>query len=188
MIKFSRYLLIPALAALALAGPACAQDKAQTGSDNPAQLMQTYRQKSQQLHEIQQKTIKNSPKLAAAMKQYQAEVSAAMDAHGYNAEKGGQHMQTLMAKLKSKKKLSKDERKTTIQSLQAERQKMMKARTAAMKDPKVQKDGKALQQDVLAAMKKQDNHTGQLLKDVRSLRTRIMASSAAHGAKPKNNG
>ncbi len=186
MMKISRYLFIPALVALAIAGPACAQEKAQAGSDNAAQLMQTYRQKSKQLHEIQQKTIKNSPELASEMKKYESKVSQAMEAHGYDPEKGGEHMQTLMAKLKSDKKLGKDERKETIQSLQAERQKMMKARTAAMKDPEVKKDGKALQKDMIAAMKKQDSHTEQLLKDVQMLRTKIMASAAAHGAKSAN--
>ena len=69
-----------------------------------------------------------------------------------------------------------------MKSFQAERQKMMTARAATMQDPKIQKDSKALQDKMLAAMKKQDSHTAQLLKDVETLRTKIRAALAARRA------
>lgn len=183
--KCSRYLLIPALAAFAFGGPVYAQGPSQASQDNVSHLMQSYRQKNRQLQGIQEKALKNTPKLAAEMKQFQGEVNTSMRAHGYDVAKGQQHMQAMVAKLQSGKKLSKTERTSTMKSFRAEREKMMKARTAVMQDPKIQKDGKALQQDMIAAMKKQDSHTGQLLKDVKSLRAKIIASMAAHRAASK---
>jgi hypothetical protein len=185
MMKCSRSLLILALAAFAFGGPVYAQGQPQASKDNTAHLMQSYRQKTRQLQGIQQKAIKNTPKLAAEMKQFQAEVNTSMRAHGYDAAKEQPRMEAIAAKLKSNKKMSKAERMSTIKSFQAERQKMMKARDAAKKDPKIQKDGKALQHDMIAAMNKQDSHTGQLIKDVKSLRTKLIASMAARRAKAK---
>lgn len=189
MMKFSRSLLILALAALAFGSPAyAAQGQSQAGSNNIAQMMQSYRQKNSQLRAIQQKTLKNTPKLAAEMKKFQSEVNSSMRAHGYDLVKGRKHMEAMAAKLNSKKKMSKAEHDSTMQSMQAERQKMMKARAAVMKDPKIQKDGKMLQDHMLAAMKKQDSHTGQLLKDVKTLRSKILASMAAQRGKAKGKG
>jgi len=188
MMKFSRFLLIPALAALVFGGSAFAQGQPKAGTNNTAQMMQSFRQKNRQLQGIQQKAIKNTPKLAAEMKRFQAEVDTSMHAHGYDVAKGRKHMQAMAAKLKSGKKMSKSERMSTMQSMRSERQKMMKARSAVMQDPKIQKDGKSLQHDMIAAMKKQDSHTGQLLKDVKSLRTKIMASMAARRSKAKQGG
>jgi hypothetical protein len=188
MMKFFRSLLILALATFAFGGPACAQGHPQASSDNTSHLMQSYRQKTGQLQVIQQKAVKNTPQLAGEMKQFQLEVNTSMRAHGYDVAKGQQDAEAMAAKLKSSKKMSKAERMSTMKSFGAERQKMMNARAAAMHEPKIQKDGKALRDDMIAAMKKQDGHTGQLLKDVKSLRTRIIASMAAHRATPKNNG
>lgn len=192
MMKFSRALSILALAGLAFAGPALAQGspqagpKAQASQDNTAQLMQSYRQKTAQLQGIQQKAIRNTPKLAAELKKFQDEMTASMGAHGYDVAKGHKRVQAMVAKLKSGKKQSKADREATMKAFQAEREKMMKARAAAMKDPKIQKDRMALQNDMIAAMKKQDSHTGQLLKDVKSLRSKILASMAAHRAAPRH--
>lgn len=186
MMKFPRALLLTlALAGLAFGGTAFAQGQAKAGKDDTSQLMQSYRQKTQQLQAIQQKTIKNTPKLAAEMKHFQAEVNTSMRAHGYDVEKGRQRVEAMAAKFKSGKKVSKDDRMAAMKSFLAERQKMMKARNAAMQEPKIQKDGKTLQHDMIAAMEKQDSHTAQLLDDVKSLRTKIMASMAARHAAAK---
>lgn len=187
MMKLSRSLLILVLAAASFGGSAYAQQaQPQSGSDSNAQLMQRYRQKSQELQRIQEKAVQNTPTLAAEMKQYQAEVDKSMSAQGYDVAKGQKHVEALVAKLKSDKKMSKAERMSIIKSFQAERQKMMKARTAAMQDPKIQKDGKALQADMIAAMKKQDSHTAQLIADVTSLRSKLMASMRSRQAPPKS--
>jgi glyceraldehyde-3-phosphate dehydrogenase/erythrose-4-phosphate dehydrogenase len=188
MMKFSRFLSILAVAALAFGGAAYAQKAPQAGTNNTAQLMQSYRQKNRQLRGIQQKAIKNTPKLAAEMKQFQAEVNSSMRAHGYDIAKGRKHMKAMAAKLRTGKKMSNADRMTTMKSMRNERQKMMKARAAVMQDPKIQKDGQALQNHMIAAMKKQDSHTGQLLKDVKSLRMKIMATMAARRANAKNGG
>lgn len=187
MMKGFRSLMLLALAGCAFGGSAgaFAQGNAKAGQNDASQLMQSYQQKTQQLESIQQKAIKNTPKLATEMKQFQTEVNASMRAHGYDLAKGRQRVNAMVAKLKSGKKVSTAERTSTMKSFQAEREKMMKARVAAMHDPKIQKDGQALQHDVIAAMEKQDSHTTQLLKDTQSLRAKIMASVAAQRAAAK---
>lgn len=188
MMKFPRILTVLAVAGLAFGGHAFAQGKPQAGQNATAKLMQSYRQKTHQLQGIQQKAIKNTPKLKAEMEQYQSSIKASMRAHGYDVAKGTKRAKAMVAKLKSGKKMSKAERNSTMKAFQAERQKMMKARSAAMQDPKIQKEGKALKHDMIAAMKKQDSHTGQLLKDVKSLRTKIMTAMAARRAASKSGG
>lgn len=188
MTKCSRFLSILALAAFAFTGAVYAQGPSKASSDNTAQLMQSYRQKTQQLQAIQQKTIKNNPKLAAEMKQFDTEVKTSMRTHGYDVAKGQKRVEAMIAKLKDGKKVSKAERTSVMQSFEAERQNMMKARSAAMQDPKIQKDRKAIQEHMIAAMKKQDSHTTQLLKDVEALRTKIMAAMATHEAAAKKAG
>lgn len=186
MMKFPRSLMILALAGLAFGGPVSAKGHSQASPDTTAQLMQSYRQKTHELQGIQQKAVKNTPQLAAEIKQFQNEVNTSMRAHGYDVVKGRQRVQAMASKFKSGKKMSKAERMSTMKAFQAERQRLMKARAAAMKDPKIRKDGKALQAHMIAAMKKQDSHTGALMKDVETLRTKIMASMAAQRATAKN--
>lgn len=192
MMKFPRVLTILALLGLAFGGPVMAQGKPQAkpqaGQNETAQLMQSYREKNQQLQGIQQETIKNNPKLKAEMEHFQDEMMASMKTHGYDVKQGQARVQAMIAKMKSGKKMSKAERTSTMQSFQAEREKMMKARAASMKDPKIVKDRKALSDHMISAMKKQDKRTDQLLKDVKTLRAKIMTAMRAQQAAPKKAG
>ena len=185
MMKISRFLLILALAAFAFAGPAYAQGSPKAGKETIAQLIQSYQLKNQQLQAIQHKALKNDPKLAAEMKHFENEVNTSMRAHGYDLVEGHKRMQAMAAKLNSNKNMSKAERMSTMKSMQDERARMMKARAAVVQEPQIKKDGNALQRDMIAAMKKQDSHASQLLKDVKILRTRIIATMAAHRAPSK---
>ena len=182
MMKFPRFLSFLAIAGFAFAGVAFAQGHPGAGKDNTSSLMQSYQQKIEQLKGIQQKTIHDNPKLAAEMKHFNTEVNTSMRAHGYDMAKGRKRVEAMAAKFKSGNKMTKAERMSAMASFEAERQKMMTARAAVMKEPRIQKDGKMLQQDMIAAMKKQDSRTAGLLKDVNALRMKIMMSRSAHGA------
>lgn len=188
MMKISRSLLIVGLALFAVGGTAYAQAPSQAGQNDAAQLIHIYRQKNQQLLDIQSKTLKNDPKLSAEMDHFQAELNTSMRKHGYDAEKSQKRVKAMVAKLRSGAKMSDNERMSTIKSYEAEQRKMMKARAAAMQEPKIQKDRKALTDDMIAAMKKQDSRTGQLIKDVNSLRSQIMAAMAARAKASKGKG
>lgn len=189
MTKLPRILSILALLGLAFGGPAFAQLMPQASQDNPEQLIQSYRQKNRELQGIQQKALQENPKLAAEMKHFEAEMTAGMRSHGYDAAKRRKSVQAMIARIKtgkdaSGKEMNQAERMSTMKSYQAEVQMMMKARAQTLKDPKVQKDRKALADHLIAAMKKQDSRTTQLLADVKALRAKITASMAGPGAGP----
>ena len=186
MMKFPRLLSILALAGFAFGGPAFAQGKPQASQDNPAQLMQSYQQNTRQLQDIQKKTLQNNPKLSAEMDHFQTEMTTAMRTHGYDVVKGSKRVKAMVAKLRSGKKMSDAERTSIIKTYQADHQKMMQARAAVMQDPKIQKDRKALAEDMISAMKKQDSRTTQLLKNEKALRAKIMAAMATRRAAAKN--
>lgn len=189
MMKFPRVLSILALAGLAFGGPAMAQLKPQASQQSSVQMMRSYQQKTQELKDIQDKTLKSNPKLAAEMKGFEKEMTASMSAHGYDAPKRRKSVQAMIAKLRtgkdaSGKDLTQAERESTMKSYQNEVRMMMKARAASMKDPKIQKDRKTLTEHMIAAMTKQDSRTPQLMKDVREMRAKILEIMAAHGQAP----
>lgn len=194
MMKRATTILMLVTAAFAFAGVAAAQSSNGSGNDTSAsqqktqQLMQQYRETAMKLQKIHQKTIKNDPQLSAEQNHFQDQVRASVKKHGYDVQKGQKDMQDMAQKLQSGK-LSKSERQATMQKFQAERQKMMKARDAALKEPAIQKSGHKLEKDTIAAMKKQDNNTPELLKQLRSLRGQIRASMPKHPqASGSNNG
>lgn len=185
-----------ALAALAFSGvtSAASSDSGSGSADSSTsqqktqQLMQQYRQKAMQLKQIHQKTINNDPQLASEQDKFEKQVRDAVEDQGYNIEKGEQRMQAAAKKLQSGKKLSDADRKSAIQDFQSERQKMIKARDAALQKPEIQTAGHKLENDTLTAMKKQDSHTDQLLSDMKSLRSQLRAAMPSPAQQSSKNG
>lgn len=158
-----------AVAALSFTGVAAAADN---GQGQAQQMMKSYRQDAQQLKQIHDKTIKNNPQLAKEQDQFQETVQEAIKEQGYDVEAGQQRMQKMAKKLQSGD-LSDQQRKQVMQKFQSERQKMVKARNAAMSQPEVQKQGEKLQQDTIAAMKKQNPKTTQLISEMKDVRGKL---------------
>lgn len=179
MMKRVTSILAVALVALAFSGMANAQGAASGADQQKAQqLMQQYRQKASKLQQIHQQTIKDNPELASQQEQFEKQVRQAVENEGYNVDKGQQRVQEMAQKLQSGD-LSDSERKAVMKDFQAERQQMMQARNAAMKKPEIQSAGKKLQNDTLAAMKKEDGDTQDLLDDMDSLRSKLRSSMPA---------
>lgn len=174
-----------AVAALAFAGPGFAagttSGAASASSGDTQQLMQEYRSDAEQLKNIHDKTIKANPQLAKQQDQFQDQVKASVKKNGYDVEKGQKRMEAMAKKLQSKD-ISADEKAATMKKFQAERADMMKARDAALKDPKIQQAGQKLENDTINAMKKQDGKTDNLLSDMESTRSKLQASMPAAGA------
>lgn len=173
-----------AVAALAFSGASMAADAGNDaaqgqqqgqGQQQTQQLMQQYRQDAQQLKQIHDKTVEANPDLAKEQDQFQEQVKTAVKQNGYDVDKGQKRMQAMAEKLQSKD-LSDDEKASTMKKFQAERQKMVSARDAALKDPSVQKAGQQLEQHTIKAMKKQNDKTGDLLSDMEGTRDKLQAS------------
>jgi hypothetical protein len=177
MMKRVTTLCFLTIAALTFSGAGIAADSSNSGNDQQQtqKLMQEYRQDAQQLKQIHEKTIKANPQLAKEQNQFQTQVKKAVKKNGYNVEQGQKRMQAMAKKLQSKN-TSDDEKSATMKKFQAERQKMLKARDAALQDPAIQKSGKQLEQDTITAMKKQNSKTGELLSDMQSTRNKLQAS------------
>lgn len=189
MIKRATSIMVLALAALAfggMPGMATAQDGASANQQQAQKLMQEYRQKASKLQQIHQETIKANPALAKQQKAFEKQVRDAVDDQGYDVEKGQTRVKDMAQKLQSGD-LSNDERKALMKDFQAERRQMVKARDAALQNPEIKSAGKQLQEDTLAAMKRQDGQTGKLLKDMEALRSKLRANMPA-GAMQGNNG
>jgi chromosome segregation ATPase len=183
MLKRATTILLLAMVAVAFSGIAAAQDNGpskshgSTTQQKTQQMMQQYRQKAMQLQQIHQKTMANNPQLTTEQNQFKKQVRQAIAKQGYDIDKGQKRLQTLAQKLQSGK-LKAGERKATIKEFQAERQRLIKARDAALKQPKIQKSGKQLEQHTITAMKKQDGRTGPLLNDMQMLRHRLRSTMA----------
>lgn len=176
MMKRSITLCSIAVAALAFSGAGFAADSSQSADNGQTQkLMKEYRSDAQQLKQIHDKTVKANPDLAKEQDQFQAQVKAAVKKNGYDVAEGQKRMQAMAKKLQAKG-TSDDDKAATMKKFQAERQKMVKARNAALKDPQVQKAGKKLENDTITAMKKQNSKTGDLLSDMKSTRSKLQAS------------
>ncbi|HET7314896.1 hypothetical protein [Salinisphaera sp.] len=177
MIKRVCTLCALAVAALSFTGMAVAADDS-SGQNDTQQLMKTYRSDAQQLKQIHDKTIQNNPQLAKEQQQFQDQVKNAIEEQGYDIQAGQKHMQSIAKKLQSGD-LSDEQRKQVMQDFQDERQKMVKARNAALSQPDIQKSGKQLEQDTIEAMKKQDSKTTQLIAEMKNVRGKLQQSAGA---------
>ena len=177
MIKRVCTLCALAIAALSFTGMAVAADS--SGQNNTQQLMKTYRSDAKQLKQIHDKTIKNNPGLAKEQQQFQDQVKSAIKKQGYDINEGQKRMQSMAKKLQSGK-LSDKQRKQVMQNFQEERQKMVKARNAALSQPDVQKSGQKLEKDTISAMNKQNPKTQQLISEMKSVRGKLQKSAGSN--------
>lgn len=177
MIKRVCSLCVLAIAALSFTGMAVAADS--SGQGNSQQLMKTYRSDAKQLKQIHDKAVQNNPQLAKEQQQFQNQVKSAIKDQGYDINDGQQRMQSMAKKLQSGD-LSDKQRKQVMQKFQAERQKMVKARNAALQKPEVQKAGQKLENDTIAAMKKQNPKTPQLISEMKNVRGKLQQSAGSN--------
>lgn len=164
-----------AIAALSFSGMAAAADNSGQSSgsqNNTQQLMKTYRSDMQQLEQIHDKTIKNNPQLAKEQQQFQDQLKSAIKKQGYDVNAGQKRMQAMAKKLQSGN-LSDQKRKQVMQNFQQERQQMVKARNKALSNSDIQQSGQKLQNDTMAAMKKQNPKTTQLISEIKSVRGKL---------------
>jgi chromosome segregation ATPase len=177
--------LAPAVAAEAAPPPAAASAPApgKAGSMEGVQKIHTeYMNLQQRLAQIQQKTMQAHPELQKQEKAFMDLMLSKMSTGGTSGKAQMDALHELEEKL-SNKSTPADERKTLMSEYQ---QKMTAFRTAqmqAMKDPEVQKAQESLMKATVAAMKKEDPQTEQLMQQIEQKQEQLktMMESAGHG-------
>lgn len=175
MIKRTAIIVMLAITAPGFIGIATAQDHSGTTPQLSAQeraLLQKLRQKQRQLQQIQAATFNANPELRHQAHQFLKIKRQAIEAQGYDIEATREHVKRLTEKLK-RGGLNKEQRKTVLQALLAERRAFEKARAAAIQQPKVQKAAAKLAQATRAAMKAQSDKTEALLQAEQRLREQL---------------
>ncbi|HKJ22812.1 MAG TPA: hypothetical protein VKA13_06960 [Gammaproteobacteria bacterium] len=117
------------------------------------------------LNKIQAETLKKHPELKKQRKAFGDLLAKTMKKNGYDAKKSIAELKSLRDKLKDDK-TPKDKRRKLAQDFQTKVIALRKAQGQAMQDKKVKKAREDLGQAVIAAMKKQDPSTDDLIATV----------------------
>jgi|GEM_PF-2704909 len=125
------------------------------------------------LNKIQAKTLKKHPELQKQRKAFGSLVSKTMKKNGYDAKQGIAELKSLRDKLKDKS-TPKSKRRQLAQDFQTKVMALRKAQGQAMQDKQVQKARHDLGQAVVAAMKKEDPQTEQLMATVQKREQELM--------------
>lgn len=127
------------------------------------QLRAEARKIGMQLNDIEHKAIANDKALQAERQRFSEHLIKAMQTIGYHPKADTKKLAAIKQKVLSGK-LSKQERDTEIRKFQAIRANLFKGQMAAMQDKGLRQERKKLGDDTMLSMKKQDPHTGALLK------------------------
>lgn len=125
----------------------------------------------QALDETREATLKANPKLVERQRKLDAMVLKTIRANGVDPEKDEKRLAELKAEIKAMNKGEFDHKRrlALTDEHRAITLRLAKAREEAMQDEKVVKTREALREDVLAAMRKQNPETDQLLAELREL-------------------
>ena len=166
---FAAASLLPLQALAAEAGGA--QAGAQVDAEQQAKIKsiaQEYKQVAGELAEIREATYAANPELAEQRDVFQQKVQKHMADQGVDPDASVASMKGIAKQLKSGE-ADEAQQKELMQKFQSQRQELAQARQQAMAEPEVKKAGKQLRQDTIAAMKAQNDKTGQLLDRLKSL-------------------
>lgn len=141
------------------------------------------------LGKIQAAALKAHPELVTREKGLAALVAKTMKKNGYDSKAKIAELKALRGKLRDKS-TPKDKKQALVAQFQSKLIAYRKAQYKALQDKHVQKERRELGEAVIAAMKKQDPKTGELLASVKmkekkllKLRTALMAEAKKEVAK-----
>lgn len=180
-----RSLLYPLCAAIfALATPAMAQPAGKPAAAQPSaaavhQLQAKAQKIGTELGAIERKAIAGSPKLQAKRQKFSAHMLKVMKTLGYDPEGDSKRLAAIKGKVLSGK-LKADEREAQIKEFRRIRMHMMQGQVAAMQDKGLMKESKQLNAATMLAMKKQDPHTEDLIKQFNAIRAKLRHLEASH--------
>lgn len=125
---------------------------------------------SQQIGDIQKKAMEANPELQKQREDLRSLLKEKMEAKGHTPDQNIDRMKEIRKQLSESKDLPKSERQKLMQEFQNTARTFRQAQKEAMQDPEVQKARQAFQDDLMAAMKKEDPKVEQLIQDLRQAR------------------
>jgi DNA repair ATPase RecN len=166
--------LAVAVLTLALSGTVLAQMGQPRGAQQPGGLEQEFMQLQQRLAQTQQKAIENNPTLQNKADEMEDLVTEKMRAAGYDP---GGIMETLLAaqgKLQDGS-LSDAERRAVLESREVReaQQQLQQAQEEIMKDPEVIAAQKALEEEMMAAMRKEEPETDRIIERLEQIQREV---------------
>lgn len=181
--------LVPAAAVEAASPPAAAPAAAPApapgkgGSMEAVQKIHTeYMNLEQRLAQIQQKTMQAHPELQKQEKSFMDLMLSKMSTGGTNAKEEMDSLHKLEEKL-SNKDTPADERKKLMSEYQQKATAFRTAQMQALKDPEVEKARESLMNATVAAMKKEDPQTEQIMQQIEQKQEQLkkIMESSGHG-------
>ena len=182
-----RSLLYPLCAAIfALATPAMAQPAGKPAAAQPSaaavhKLQAQAQAIGMQLGAIERKAIAGSTKLQAQRKKFSEHMVKVMKTLGYDPEGDSKRLAEIKGKVLSGK-LKADEREAQIREFRRIRMHLMQGQMAAMQDKGLMRESKQLNAATMLAMKKQDPHTEDLIKQFDAIRAKLRSMSQSSTA------
>lgn len=164
---FSRFLVMTtALVAFALAGASFAQ----MGQQQPGPLEREFMQLQQRLQQAQQRAMQNNPALQEQADAMEDMVTDKMRDAGYDP---GAIMETLLAaqgKLQDER-LSDAERREILESREVReaQEQLQEAQQAVMQDPEVVEVQRALEEDIMAAIRREEPETDRIIERLQEI-------------------
>lgn len=187
--RLYRSLLCAACAAIfAMATPAMAQpgqnaSATQQASQAEVQKIQTEMRKlGTELAAIERKVVTTDTQLQAKRKHFSAHIVKAMNTLGYDPEGDSKRLAEIKKKVLSGK-LNQDEREAQIKKFRSIRENLIRGQMAAMQDKSLQKERQQLNEATMLAMKKENPHTGDMIKRFNALGARLRHIMQAARAK-----
>jgi hypothetical protein len=162
--------LTVAVLTMAVSGTALAQMGQPRGAQQPDALEQEFLQLQQRLAQAQQKAIENNPGLQDKAGEMEDLVTEKMRAAGYDP---GGIMETLLVaqgKLQDER-LTEAERRAVLESREVReaQQQLQQAQEAVMKDPEVIAAQKTLEDEMMAAMRKEEPETDRIIERLEAI-------------------
>ncbi len=125
---------------------------------------------NQQIGEIQKKAMNANPGLQEKRDDLRSLLKDKMEAKGHTPGEDISRMKEIRKKLSEEKEIPKAERQKLMQEFQQTARTFQQAQKEAMKDPEVQEARQQFQDDLLAAMKKEEPKVEQLIEDLKQAR------------------
>ncbi|WP_435099823.1 hypothetical protein [Arhodomonas sp. AD133] len=166
------------------AAPAMAQQEGNAGngggadaakaqsSAQPANPRAELRELQKQLGEIRDQALENNPELKEQRQSLKDAVNARMADEGVDPETDVERLRELAEKLRSGE-VKGEEQKTLTKEYREKRQALLTARRKALGDEEIQKQRKAFEDDLRAAMIEQNPETEALISKYRKQRTQM---------------
>ena len=139
--------------------------QAPENEEEARELLNEMQQIQQRLISVQEQALQNDPELQEQAQEYQQTLLAAMRAEGFDPMQSLNHIELIEKQIQSQT-LNEQEREGLMAEVQEEEARLQQAEQAALQQEGVQQAREQLMEGMLAAMRKQEPQTDELIQDL----------------------